>query len=92
MNAATPIFSIIYWLYVIIAFVPIFLLIQNTIHIPVLNFIIALFISGIPIVNVIVGIIGAIKELDIPVIGAILFYILPIILLPIISSFIMDKK
>lgn len=92
MNVATPILSIIYWIYVIIAFVPIFLLIQNAIHVPVLNFFIALFISGLPIVNVIVGIIGAIKELDIPVIGAILFYILPIILLPIICSFFMDKR
>ena len=91
MNSFKSIIPIMYWIYVIIAFVPIFLLVQDVIRIPIINFIIAIFISGIPIVNGIVGIIGAVKILEIPIWGAILFYILPIFLLPIICLFLNDK-
>ena len=77
MNNFLPILRILYWIYAIATFIPVYFLISNTIKIPILDFIIALFISGIPIINIIVGIIGAVSVMEIPVLGAILFYFAP---------------
>ena len=77
MNIFLSILPILYWIYAIATFVPIYFLISNTIKIPILDFVIALFISGIPIINIIVGIIGAVSVMDIPVLCAILFYFAP---------------
>ncbi|MBQ3101867.1 hypothetical protein IJC60_02565 [bacterium] len=76
----SAIIPILFWVYVIATFLPIYSLISEAIEIPIINLLISFFIADIPIVNCIVGIIGATKHWGVPVLGAILFYFAPLML------------
>ena len=80
-------------IYVLATFIPIYALISDFIRIPGLKLILALFVACIPIVNCIVGIIGAVQIWNLSILSAVLFYIAPIVIMYVIAFlYSMPKK
>ncbi len=78
------ILRVLFWIYAIATFLPIYSLVSDIIKIPVIDIIISIFVTTIPIVNYIIGIIGATKLWNISTPLAILFYTLPLIIIALI--------
>lgn len=93
VNKLTLFFPILYWVYAFIAFLPIYDLVRDTIHIPIINFLISLIAASTPIVGTVMGVIGAVKLWDWELWQALLMYLFPYILIFIIMCimFLSDK-